>query len=67
MSPKLAEIFHEAQKFDKQFKYAEKKGIPFIIIIGSAEIAEQAAVVKDLRSGQQQKLPFEKLKEFLFI
>src|SRR6476469_2693456 len=25
-----AEIFHEAQKFDKQFKYAEKKGIPFI-------------------------------------
>ncbi|GAA4727539.1 histidine--tRNA ligase [Flavisolibacter ginsenosidimutans] len=62
-----AEIFHEAQKFDKQFKYAEKKNIPFIIIIGSAEVAEQTAVVKDLRSGQQQKLPFEKLKEFLFI
>jgi len=62
-----AEIFHEAQKFDKQFKYAEKKGIPFIIIIGATEMAGQTAVVKDLRSGQQQKLPFEKLKEFLFI
>ncbi|HUC83305.1 MAG TPA: histidine--tRNA ligase [Flavisolibacter sp.] len=61
------EIFHEAQKFDKQFKYAEKKNIPFIIIIGSAEIAEKTAVVKDLRSGQQQKLPFENLKQFLFI
>lgn len=61
------EIFHEAQKFDKQFRYAEKKNIPFIVIIGSAEMAEKTAVVKDLRSGQQQKLPFENLKQFLFI
>lgn len=62
-----AEIFHEAQKFDKQFKYAEKKGVPFIVIIGTAEITAQAAVVKDLRSGQQQNVPFKNLKEFLFI
>lgn len=62
-----AEIFHEAQKFDKQFKYAEKKGIPFIIIIGSSEIAQQTAVVKDLRNRQEQKLPFQNLKDFLFI
>jgi len=62
-----AEIYHEAQKFDKQFKYAEKKNIPFIVIIGSSEISEKTAVVKDLRNGQQQKLPFENLKQFLFI
>ena len=62
-----AEIFHETQKFDKQFKYAEKKNIPFIVIIGTAEIAEKTAVIKDLRNGHQQKLPFEKLKQFLFI
>ena len=62
-----AEIFHEAQKFDKQFKYAEKKNIPFVIIIGSTELAESTAVIKDLRNGQQQRLPFENLKQFLFI
>lgn len=62
-----AEIFHEPQKFDKQFKYAEKKSIPFIIIIGSAEIAEKTAVVKDLRNGSQQKVAFENLKQFVFI
>jgi histidyl-tRNA synthetase len=61
-----AEIFHEAQKFDKQFKYAEKKGIPFIVIIGSSEIVEQTAVVKDLRSGQQQKVAFGDLLQFVF-
>lgn len=62
-----AEMFHESQKFDKQFKYAEKKSIPFIVIIGSSEIAAKAAVVKDLRSGEQQKVEFGNLPHFLFI
>ena len=62
-----AEIFHEPQKFDKQFKYAEKKNIPFIIIIGSKELAEKTAVVKDLRNGQQQPVAFANLKQFSFI
>jgi histidyl-tRNA synthetase len=61
-----AEIFHEAQKFDKQFKYAEKKDIPFIIIIGSSEVASKTAVVKDLRSGQQQHVSFDELPGFSF-
>ncbi len=62
-----AEIFHEPQKFDKQFKYAEKKAIPFIIIIGSAEVAEKTSVVKDLRNGVQIKVPFAILPQFSFI
>jgi histidyl-tRNA synthetase len=61
-----AEIFHEVQKFDKQFKYAEKKNIPYIVIIGSSEIAERTAMVKDLRSGQQQKVSFEELPQYAF-
>ncbi|HYC28974.1 MAG TPA: His/Gly/Thr/Pro-type tRNA ligase C-terminal domain-containing protein, partial [Chitinophagaceae bacterium] len=52
---------------DKQFKYAEKKNIPFVVIIGTTELAENTAVVKDLRNGQQQKLAFGDLKQFLFI
>lgn len=62
-----AEIFHESQKFDKQFKYAEKKNIPFIVIIGSSELADKAAVVKDLRNGTQQRVTFANLQQFLFI
>jgi histidyl-tRNA synthetase len=62
-----AEIFHESQKFDKQFKYAEKKGIPFIVIIGSSEMTEKTAVVKDLRNGQQQRVSFADLPQFSFV
>ncbi len=62
-----SEIYHEAAKFDKQFKYAEKKNIPFIIIIGSKEIEQKVCVVKDLRNGEQKNIPFENLSEFSFI
>lgn len=62
-----AEIYHEQAKMDKQFKYAEKKNIPFIIIIGSKELEEQTSSVKDLRSGEQKAVPFSNLAEFSFI
>jgi histidyl-tRNA synthetase len=41
-------------KFDKQFKYAEKKSIPWIVIIGSEELAAQTCKVKNLASGEQE-------------
>lgn len=62
-----SEIYHEASKFDKQFKYAEKKNIPFIIILGSKELEEKSCTVKDIRSGEQRSISFDKLPEFAFI
>ncbi len=61
------ELFHEAVKFEKQFKYAEKKNIPFVIIIGSKELAENTAVVKDLRKGEQQIISLANLSNIAFI
>ena len=58
------ELFHEAAKMDKQFKYADKKFIPYIIIIGTKEIENQEAVVKNLATSEQQKIPFQQLTEF---
>jgi histidyl-tRNA synthetase len=56
-----AELYHEQAKFDRQFKYAEKKGIPYAIIIGGEELATAVATVKHLRDGTQSTLPFEEL------
>jgi histidyl-tRNA synthetase len=61
-----AELFHEPTKFDKQFKYAEKKQIPFIIIIGSKELEEKAFMIKDLRSGEQRSIPFADISTLSF-
>ena len=46
------ELYHETSKFDKQFKYAEKKNIPYAIIVGSKELQERTAVVEE--PGQRQ-------------
>jgi histidyl-tRNA synthetase len=55
------ELYHEQAKFDKQFKYAEKKNIPRVIIIGDDELRSGIAKVKDLRSGIQTEVPFGEL------
>ncbi|MFZ6025048.1 MAG: histidine--tRNA ligase [Bacteroidota bacterium] len=51
-----AELFHEQSKFDKQFKYAEKKNIPYAVIIGSKEMEQGTCLVKDLTKGTQEEM-----------
>ncbi|MBS1565746.1 MAG: ATP phosphoribosyltransferase regulatory subunit, partial [Bacteroidetes bacterium] len=60
------EIYHEQAKFDKQFKYAEKKNIPYIIILGSKELEEKTCVVKNLSTGMQETIAQEKITEYRF-
>jgi histidyl-tRNA synthetase len=62
-----SEIYHEPTKFDKQFKYAEKKNIPFAIIIGSKEVETKTCVIKDLRNGEQRSVAFDALSELSFV
>ena len=59
------ELYHEAAKMDKQFKYAQKKGIPFAIIIGSKEVNEKSCVVKDLMNGTQETINETELTKYL--
>jgi histidyl-tRNA synthetase len=61
-----SELFHEQSKFDKQFKYAEKKQIPYIVIIGSQEAANGNCVVKELASGTQHTIKQAELTAFGF-
>jgi histidyl-tRNA synthetase len=56
-----SELYHEQAKFDKQFKYAEKKGIRYIVIIGTEELALQQCKIKDLQLGVQNTRTFEEL------
>jgi histidyl-tRNA synthetase len=60
------EIYHEAGKFDKQFKYAEKKRIPFVIIIGEEEIKKNTCKIKNISTGEQKEIPVNELSEFSF-
>jgi histidyl-tRNA synthetase len=61
------ELFHETVKFDKQFKYAEKKNIPYVIIMGSKELEDNTCVIKDIRNGDQKTIPLTSLDSFSFV
>ncbi|MBL7764131.1 MAG: histidine--tRNA ligase [Chitinophagaceae bacterium] len=60
------EIYHEQSKMDKQFKYAEKKNIPYAIIIGNRELENKTCAVKNLKSGEQQVITLNELVNFSF-
>lgn len=44
-------------KLDKQIKYADKKGILFVIIIGPDEIKKDGVMLKNMLSGNQEFVP----------
>jgi histidyl-tRNA synthetase len=60
------EMYPEKSKFDKQFKYAEKKGIPNIVIIGTEEVSKQECTIKHLATGKQSTISFNDLAGFQF-
>ena len=51
------ELYHEAVKFDNQFKYAERKNIPYVIIIGETEMQNNQCKIKTLATGEQETMP----------
>ncbi|HEX5652368.1 MAG TPA: histidine--tRNA ligase [Chitinophagaceae bacterium] len=53
------ELYPENSKFDKQFKYADKKNIPYVVIMGEEEMNSGTCKVKNTRTGEQQSLPAE--------
>ncbi len=46
------EVFPEKRKLAQQFAYAERKGIPFALVLGSAEAERGAIVLKDLKTRE---------------
>ncbi|MBR3827362.1 MAG: histidine--tRNA ligase [Alistipes sp.] len=60
-----AEIYPEAAKMKKQMEYANRRGIPHVVIIGSEELAECIATIKDMRTGEQSRRSFDEVVEVL--
>jgi histidyl-tRNA synthetase len=60
-----ATSYPEIAKLPKQFKYADRVGIRWILVIGPDELAQGNVTVKDLKDGSQSVMPVEEVVEFL--
>lgn len=52
-------------KLDKQLKYADKKGVPYVLILGPEEIKEKKYTLKDMKTGTQKKVNLKQLIRIL--
>lgn len=59
------EIYPDPVKFDKQIKYANKRNIPFIVIIGETELTSDTVSIKNMESGKQEQIPVDQFLEFI--
>ena len=59
------QLYCEKKKFKAKMSYADKLGIPYVVLIGEDEIAEGVVAVKDMLSGRQQKLSPEAAAAFI--
>ena len=48
-----AQVYGEQKKFKQKMTYANKLGVPYIVLLGDDEIAENKCSVKDMRTGVQ--------------
>ncbi|MBI4032990.1 MAG: ATP phosphoribosyltransferase regulatory subunit, partial [Candidatus Blackburnbacteria bacterium] len=55
----------EEAKLDKQLKYANKRGIQFVVVIGPEEAKAGTATLKNMETGEQKTVPQDKLVDTL--
>ena len=60
-----SEIYPDSVKIKKQLDYANKKKIPYALVIGSEEVSSGLIAFKDLETGEQEKIYLEKVIEHL--
>lgn len=60
-----AEIFPDAAKMKKQMIYANKKHIPYVVMVGDNEMKSGLVTLKNMDSGEQQQVTPESLIEHL--
>jgi len=61
------EVVMEPSKLGKQFKYADRAGIRFVVVLGEDEIAKGTVTVKDLRRADQFEVPRAELARTLRV
>jgi histidyl-tRNA synthetase len=62
-----SEIYPDNSKIKKQFEYADKKNIPFVLIVGENEIKDNAFLLKNMKTGEQTSLTQDQIISFLNV
>jgi histidyl-tRNA synthetase len=59
------EVYPDIAKIKKSFEFADKKGIPFVGVIGEQEINDGTVTLKEMKNGEQRVLSISELVQTL--
>ena len=60
-----AEMYPDSVKLKKQLDYADRKNIPFVVLIGSEEMESGHLTFKNMKTGEQKKVNVEEIIELV--
>ena len=56
-----AELYPDAAKMKKQMNHANKRNIPYVVLVGEEELKSNSYTLKDMNSGEQLKISLNEL------
>ena len=59
-----ADLYPSSTKVPKQFKYADKRKVPYVILLGDKELQMGSFVVKNMKTGEQKSYALDKPEDF---
>ena len=59
------QLYGEQKKFKAKLSYADKLRIPYVLLLGEDELAAGLVSVKNMRTGEQEKVPMDDVIEYL--
>ena len=60
-----AELFPDTKKTIKQFNYANRRNIPFVILLGASELTTSMYTIKNMHTGDQNTVNLQDLVAIL--
>ena len=61
----LADLYPSDAKIQKQFKYANNRKVPYVILLGTEELNSNSFMVKHMESGNQTTYTLAQVDEFV--
>ena len=58
-----AELYPDNAKMKKQMNYANKRNIPFVVIVGEKEVENNTFALKNMSTGEQESVNLNQLTD----
>ncbi|MFK8301366.1 histidine--tRNA ligase [Capnocytophaga stomatis] len=63
---KKSELYPESAKMKKQMAYADKRNIPFVVLIGESECEKESFILKNMKTGEQKEYLISEVEKEIF-